>query len=108
VSYYSFLLPHSSLLALLSILFLLRPFSILSMLSIFPIGTNTRLNKCTSGKMGSIGGRKIKRLEFSNIADNQWTATIHEWKRRWNDGSANWLLLDSNSLAIPPDMMIDE
>jgi hypothetical protein len=41
-------------------------------------------------------------------ANKQWTAAIHEWKRGWNDGSANWLLLDSNSLAIPPDMMIDE
>jgi len=48
---------------------------------------------------------KCRRMEdeevrASNIANKQWTAAIHEWKRGWNDGSANWLLLDSNRLLL--------
>jgi hypothetical protein len=59
-------------------------------------------------KDGNFRWLEDQEVRALNIADKQWTAAIHEWKRGWNDGSANWLLLDSNSLAIPPDMMIDE
>lgn len=39
-----------------------------------------------------------KELNIPDGADKQWTAALHEWKRWRNDGSANWLLLDSTRL----------
>jgi hypothetical protein len=80
--------------------------------------SNSELGKREDGKMGKWENGKMGRWEMErqmggrakDVANDQWTAAIHEWKRGWNDGSANWLLLDSFSLVIviPPDTMIDE